>query len=127
MPHSQSQINAVVQRLLNGDDEALGDLRAAFEAGEITVHAGTHHVSIRATPAALGLSAELSRLRALAGDPTQTELADRLGVSSATVSRILAGHRAGSWPMIYRLVEILGGDPAEFQPLWRRARHRHGE
>ena len=44
-------------------------------------------------------------------DMTQTELADRLGVSRRTISQILHEHRPITPDMAIRLAHLLGGTP----------------
>lgn len=44
-------------------------------------------------------------------DMTQTELAERLGVSRRTISQILQEHRPITPDMAIRLVHLLGGTP----------------
>lgn len=124
MPLSQSQLKDVIGRILDGDNDALGIFREAFAAGEITVRSSASQIMIRVTPPAIRLGLALEQLRVQGGGPSQAELADRLGVSASSVSRLLAGRSASSWPTIHRLVEVLGGHPEDYRELWERTRSR---
>jgi len=68
----------------------------------------------------LGLAGALSfQLRQSA--LTMHEVARQAGVSQSFVSRVLAGERIPSWPVVHKLASVLGGDPEDLRFLWESA------
>jgi len=79
------------------------------------------------SPDATLLSETLRSLWLRKGGTSTRKLARRIGevtgepVSHTTVSVALAGRRVVSWPVIERMVKVLGGDIEEFRALWMEA------
>lgn len=49
------------------------------------------------------------------------DTAEEIGVSASHVSRILAGHRRPSWPVVENFAAACGGNVAELRDLWEAA------
>ena len=69
---------------------------------------------------ALGLAGALSFLLRQSS-LTMHEVAMQAGVSASFVSRVLAGERVPSWPVVHMLASVLGGHPQDLRFLWESA------
>lgn len=124
MPLTQGQINDAVMRLLDGDSDALQMIREGVANGEITVQAGETGLHLRAAPTSSPLSRALEQLHVEAGQPAFAEIAQVVGVSEATISRLFAAQRVSGWPTVRLVVECLGGKAADYRDLWNEAKRR---
>jgi hypothetical protein len=118
VPLTQTEINDAVLRLLDGDYDHLQLLRDGIAKGEIIAQAGGTGFHLRAAPPDSPFTRALVELRITAGNPPSNEIAEKVGISAATVSRLFAGNRRGYWPTIRLVVEYLGGNPADYRQLW---------
>lgn len=121
---TQPEINAAVKRLLEGHNDALQLIRDGVTNGEIVVQASNSVLRLRAKPRDLPITHALRELHIRAGSPMNIAIAEALGVSDATISRIFAGGRVGAWPTIRLVIEYLGGDPADYRRLWEQSKIR---
>ena len=64
------------------------------------------------------LAAELRRLAEEAGDPSYRELAASSGVATSTVSRVLSGKQAPTWPFVESFLRAVKADKATVR-AWR--------
>ncbi|GHF67762.1 hypothetical protein GCM10010218_56570 [Streptomyces mashuensis] len=106
---------AIRRRLQRRDAE-----RAAQAAGEdipAAWEAAAGREELTGDPAARRLAAVLSELRRRSG-LTLRDVATGNDLSPSYVSRILAGERLPTWPVVRTLATALGGDPAELRVLW---------
>ncbi|MFJ8446731.1 hypothetical protein [[Kitasatospora] papulosa] len=75
------------------------------------------------------LVTKLGDLHLEAGEPSMRAVASRTGgvVSHSTVHQALSGKRIPRWGSLELIIEALGGEPKEFQSLWRGVRlHARG-
>ncbi|GGS72305.1 hypothetical protein GCM10010222_11380 [Streptomyces tanashiensis] len=104
---------ARVQRLLHGRTRASWGPGLDHEGvGPSETHSGLPRH---------GLSAALCSLHRRSG-MTIGEAAREADMSSPYLSRILAGERVPSWPVVHMLATIFMGDPQELRFLWEAAR-----
>ncbi|WP_107500677.1 XRE family transcriptional regulator [Streptomyces sp. Ru62] len=70
------------------------------------------------------MAAHLRQLRLEAGEPSTREIAKMTGfaVSHTAVHQLLTGRKAGRWGPVEVIAEALGGDLAEVNRLWKKAR-----
>ncbi|WP_330480022.1 helix-turn-helix domain-containing protein [Streptomyces sp. NBC_00724] len=80
-------------------------------------------------PAGARLLNALNTLHVRAGRPTPYDIsvASRWRLAVEEVAPVLEGAQIPSWPLLSRLLHVLGGDPDYFKPLWEKAsaEHRH--
>lgn len=62
----------------------------------------------------------LRKLRQEAGGITYRTMAARAGCSATVLSQAASGVRLPTWPVVQAYVSACGGDPAEWEPLWRQ-------
>ncbi|MEU0184330.1 helix-turn-helix transcriptional regulator [Streptomyces sp. NPDC006207] len=88
-------------------------------AGEIDSLAG---ISTR-TQALQRLMAALRTLHVRAGQPSARQIsrASQWGLQPSQVTSILDGAEPCDWPTLLRLLDVLGGSPTYFHPLWLAA------
>ncbi|MFE1408867.1 hypothetical protein ACFW5D_36010 [Streptomyces sp. NPDC058770] len=65
---------------------------------------------------------DLQALRKKAGDPPLALMAERSGLSPATLSNAHAGKKLPTWAAVNGYVLACGGDPEDFSPRWERLR-----
>lgn len=123
MAITQQDINrALTELIANGDDTAWNQVLDAIRTGKIDVYEQANALVLRARPKAQDLGQALRDLRSRAGSPTVAAIAEQVGLSNATVSRILRGQVASTWPTIKALIEALDGNPQDYRDLWTTTR-----
>jgi AraC-like DNA-binding protein len=123
MAISQADINRAFTRLIaDGDDTAWQHVLDAVRAGEVSVQQQANALILRARPKAQNLAQALQQLRLEADSPTIAALAEQVGLSTATVQRILVGQVTSTWPTIKALIEALGGNPQDYRDLYAATR-----
>ncbi|MFF0484960.1 helix-turn-helix domain-containing protein [Streptomyces sp. NPDC004435] len=104
---------ARVQRQLRG--QPVVSWRSGTDGGDGQVPDGSAGLPGHA------LSSALSHLHRRSG-MTIGDVAREADLSAPYLSRVLAGERLPSWPVVHMLATILSGAPLEFRFLWEAAR-----
>lgn len=65
---------------------------------------------------------KLRALRAAADNPTQEQIGRAVGRTHSTIGLILRGEHIPPWNTAVKIIEVLGGDPADFRLPWEASR-----
>lgn len=97
-----------------------------IRAGRLLVEVGPTTLVIRVAPSPAH-ARFVERLRALreGSDMTQAELAEEVGISAATMARLMGGVSISSWPVVAAVISTLGGRPADYRADFTAARNEH--
>ncbi|MET7913540.1 helix-turn-helix transcriptional regulator [Streptomyces avermitilis] len=64
----------------------------------------------------------LVQLHARAGSPSRRDLAGRTGYGKSSISDAFAGRHLPTWPLVEKLVGVLGGEAGEARERWAAAK-----
>lgn len=113
----QQQIfDALDAYLLYEDIQPWRAVLDGLKSGEVILVRSTNQVIIKAVshPARTNFAGRLSALQKQSG-LTYQQLADEIGMSQSVVLRYCTGGAVGTWPTIFMLISLMGGDPADYR------------